>query len=112
MFFGASVRIYSGGDSNVTSGTAAELLQNDTAMISVANRVITVGYITMSLPCGEQKRQNAWPEVMGNHRGEAQRVRFVVGLFIRDLMLPAACFTRRTHTVETESDSLLSQTKG
>jgi len=30
------------------------LLQNDTAMISVANRVIAVGYITMPLLCGEQ----------------------------------------------------------
>jgi hypothetical protein len=38
-FFGATVRIYSQGDSNVTSGAAA-LPQNDTAMISVANRVI------------------------------------------------------------------------
>jgi len=54
-FFGATVRIYSQGDSNVTSGAAAALLQNDTAMISVANRVIAVGYITLSLPCGEQK---------------------------------------------------------
>ena len=30
----------------MTSGAAAALLQNDTAMISVANRVIAVGYIT------------------------------------------------------------------
>jgi hypothetical protein len=27
-------------------------------MISVANRVIAIWYITMSLRCGEQKRQN------------------------------------------------------
>jgi len=40
----------------VTSGAAAALLQNDTAMISVAKRVIAVRYITLSLPCGEQKR--------------------------------------------------------
>jgi hypothetical protein len=58
MFFGATVRIYSQADLNVTSGAAAALLQNDTAMISVANRVIAVGYITIFLPCGEQKRQN------------------------------------------------------
>jgi hypothetical protein len=38
----------------VTSGAAAALLQKDTAMISAANRVIAVGYITLSLPCGEQ----------------------------------------------------------
>src|SRR5215813_8882834 len=43
-FFGAIVRIYSQGDSNVTSGGAAALLQNDTTMISVANRVIAIGY--------------------------------------------------------------------
>jgi hypothetical protein len=49
------VCIYSGGDSNGTSGAAAALLQNDTAMISVANRVIAVGYIILSLRCGEQK---------------------------------------------------------
>jgi hypothetical protein len=58
------VRIYSQGDSNGTSGAAAALLQNDTAMISVANRVIALGYITLSLPCGEQKstirRVNYW----------------------------------------------------
>jgi hypothetical protein len=41
-FFGATVRIYSQGDSNVTSGAAAALLQNDTAMISVVNRIIAV----------------------------------------------------------------------
>jgi len=46
------MRIYSRGDSNVVSGATAALLQNDTAMISVANRVIAVGYyITSSLPC-------------------------------------------------------------
>jgi hypothetical protein len=43
-FFGATMRIYSRGDSNVVSGATAALLQNDTAMISVANRVIAVGY--------------------------------------------------------------------
>jgi hypothetical protein len=59
------VRIYSQGDSNVTSGAAAALLQIDTAMISVANRVIAVGYITMSLPCGEQKKgRKREPEVI------------------------------------------------
>ena len=60
-FFGDNVRIYSRGDSNVTSGAAAALLQNDTAMISVANRVIAVGYITLSLPCGEQKQVSKLP---------------------------------------------------
>jgi hypothetical protein len=30
---------------------------------------LQIGYITLSLPCGEQKRQNAAPhEVLGNHR--------------------------------------------
>ena len=67
-FFGDTVRIYSQGDSNVTSGAAAALLQNDTAMISVANRVIAVGYITLSLPCGEKKRENPPREVLGNYR--------------------------------------------
>jgi hypothetical protein len=52
------VRIYSQGDSNLTSGAAVALLQNHAAMISVANRVIAVGYITMALPCREEKRQN------------------------------------------------------
>jgi hypothetical protein len=42
----------------VTSGAAAALQQNGTAMISIANRVIAIGYITMFLSCGEQKRQN------------------------------------------------------
>ena len=42
----------------MTSGAAAALLHNDTAMISVANRVIAVGYITFSLRCGEQNGQN------------------------------------------------------
>jgi len=55
------VRIYSGRDSNVTSRASAASLQNDTAMISVANRVIAVGYITLSFPCGEKKRENPQP---------------------------------------------------
>ena len=37
-FFGDTVRINSQGDSNLTSGAAAALLQNDTAIISVAKR--------------------------------------------------------------------------
>src|SRR5215475_6037821 len=43
-FLGATVRIYSEGDSNVTSGGAAAFPQNDTTMLSVANRVIAIGY--------------------------------------------------------------------
>src|SRR5215471_6680503 len=43
-FFGAIVRIYSQGDSNVTSSGAPALLQNGTTMISIANRVIAIGY--------------------------------------------------------------------
>ena len=50
-FFGATVRIYSQGDSNVTSAGVAALLQNDTTMISIANRVIAIGYITLSFRC-------------------------------------------------------------
>ena len=60
-FFKATVRIYSQGDSYVISGAAAALLQNDTAMITVANRVIAIGYITLFLPCGDQKQHpRAW----------------------------------------------------
>ena len=43
-FFEATVRIYSQGDSYVISGAAAPLLRNDTAMISVAHRVVAIGY--------------------------------------------------------------------
>src|SRR5262245_60181025 len=43
-FLGATVRIYSQGDPNVTSRGAAAFPQNDTTMISVANRVIAIGY--------------------------------------------------------------------
>jgi hypothetical protein len=43
-FFGDSVRIYPRGDSNVTSGAGAALLQNDITVICVANRVIAIGY--------------------------------------------------------------------
>jgi len=43
----------------VISGAAVALVQNDTAMISVGNRVIAVGYITLTLLCGAQKRL-AW----------------------------------------------------
>ena len=43
-FFRAAGCIYSQDDSNVTSGAAPVLPQNDTAMISVANRVIAVRY--------------------------------------------------------------------
>ena len=60
-FLGATVRIYSQGDPNVTSRAAAALLQNDTTMITVANRVIAVGYMSLSLPCGEKKQNpRAW----------------------------------------------------
>ena len=59
MFFEANVRIYSQPDSYVISGAAAALLQNDTTMITVANRVIAIGYIIFSLPCGEQKPPRA-----------------------------------------------------
>jgi len=38
------MRIYSRGDPNVTSDRAAALRQNDVTMISVANRVIVIGY--------------------------------------------------------------------
>jgi hypothetical protein len=38
------VRIYSQGNPNVTSGGAAAFPQNDTTMISVANRAIAIGY--------------------------------------------------------------------
>ena len=38
------MRIYSQGDSNVTSSGAPALLQNGTTMISIANRVIAIGY--------------------------------------------------------------------
>jgi hypothetical protein len=67
------VRIYSGGDSNVTSDAAAALLQNDTAMISFANRVIGVGYITLSLPCGEQKGRIRRREGLHEYRRKAQQ---------------------------------------
>src|ERR1043166_3095478 len=53
------VRIYLQGDSNVTSGGAAALLQNDTTMISIANRVIAIGYITLSFPCRGQKAESS-----------------------------------------------------
>jgi len=73
------VRIYSGGDSNVTSGAAAALLQNDTAMISVANRVIAVGYITLSLPCAAQKRQNSAGEILGTDSRQSEQSRLELG---------------------------------
>ena len=41
------------------SGAATVLLQNDTAMVSVANRVIAIWYITLSLRCGEQRQNRA-----------------------------------------------------
>ena len=79
-FFGATVRIYSQGDSNVTSGAAAALLQNDTAMISVANRVIAAAYITMSWACGEQKHNpGAWRRQLST----GQRLRSVSRNFLR-----------------------------
>ena len=43
---------------NFKPKSAAALLQNKTAMISAANRVIAVGYITLSLPCEARKGQN------------------------------------------------------
>ena len=55
-FFEATGRTYSQGDSYVISGAPAALLENDTAMMTVANRVIAIGYITLFLPCGEQKQ--------------------------------------------------------
>ena len=43
----------------MSSGAAAALLQNDTVMISVANRVIAVGYITLSLAGEARKRADS-----------------------------------------------------
>jgi hypothetical protein len=74
------VRIYSQRDSNGTSGAAAVLLQKDTAMISVANRVIAVGYITISLPCGEQKHN---PEAWSRQLSTDQRLRSASQNFLR-----------------------------
>src|SRR5262249_16094031 len=46
------------GDSNVTDGAAAAVLQRrTTATLNVARLIATVAY-HFSLPCGEQKRQN------------------------------------------------------
>jgi hypothetical protein len=73
------VCIYSGGDSNGTSGAAAALLQNDTAMISVANRVIAVGYIILSLRCGEQKGGiRCSPLILRFHDAHGDGKRFIV----------------------------------
>ena len=82
MFFGATVRIYSRGDSNVTSGAAAALLQNDTAMISVTNRVIAIGYITLSLPCESTKRAESarvkyWEIISDNLKQRGWSLRWV-----------------------------------
>jgi hypothetical protein len=49
--------------------------------------------------------------LLGNDRGETQRARFVVGLFIAALIRLVASFSRQTHTVVTVADSLFCQTK-
>jgi hypothetical protein len=46
------------GDSYVTSGAPAAVLQRKAAVMSVAARVIAPVHSTLSLPCGAQKRQN------------------------------------------------------
>jgi hypothetical protein len=50
---------HSHGDSNVTGGEfAAPMQRGATAAIVNVARVIAPVHITLSLPCGEQKRQN------------------------------------------------------
>jgi hypothetical protein len=53
-------------------------------MFNVA-RVIASVHITLSLPRGEQKQHDPnRSEILATDYKEAQRVRFVVGLLIRD----------------------------
>jgi hypothetical protein len=76
------VRIYSGGDPNVTSRGAVALLQNDTTTISIANRVISIGYITLALPCGEQKqRPAAWRRYLWTGQRQKRKVEIFYGPF-------------------------------
>jgi hypothetical protein len=57
---------HSQGDSNVTKGGAAALPQNNAAMTRVAAESLATGYITLSLPCGAQQRQNPAREGLAN----------------------------------------------
>ena len=83
MFFGDTVRIYSRDDPNVTSGAPAALLQNDTTTISIANRVISIRYITLALPCGEQKQR---PAAWRRYLSRGQRLRSAGPNFLRSIL--------------------------
>ena len=69
------------GDSYVTSGAPAAVLQRKAAVMSVAARVIAPVHSTLSLPCGAQKRQNP-EDVLGflEHGRVGQLV--VVGTYV------------------------------
>jgi hypothetical protein len=51
----------------VTSGAAVTLLQRQAATIVKAARVIGTVHITLSLLCGEQKRQNSGMRIQSNY---------------------------------------------
>jgi len=53
----------------VTGGVVAAALETKAiaAIVNALAYVIAPVHITLSLPCGEQKRQNPPREVLGNH---------------------------------------------
>ena len=66
------MRIYSRGDSKVTSRGGAALLQNDTTMISIANRVIAIGYQSV-IAAWRVKAQSRRVEASAFYRSTTQK---------------------------------------
>jgi hypothetical protein len=71
-FLGATVRIYLKGDPNVTGRGAAALLQNDAPMITVANRVIAIGYQSV-ITVWRIKAESRRVEVSAFYRSTTQK---------------------------------------
>jgi hypothetical protein len=66
------VRIYSQTNPNVTSGGAAAFPQNDATMISVANRVIAIGYQSV-IAVWRVKAQSRRVEALAFYRSTTQK---------------------------------------
>src|SRR5262245_36847131 len=81
-FFGGTVRIYSEGNPNVTSGGAAAFPQNDTTVISVAKRVIAFAYHSV-IAAWRLKAESRRVEASAFYRGQRLKAQAEIfyGLF-------------------------------